>query len=280
MGSKRKPPPSIPSTDPYKDVNADASNQEQGIEMLQQLIAKRIAKLSSEPDNPIEKFLVPIVTRIIRDYVRHFRHYNTDEKDKVVEAWGLIWAYRNDGKLLWNADKPDNKEYRPHYGYEFYFNHKRFGGPGHIWLNGDVPEHYRNAQPMHEAYSGYFHDQEHVSEGVVNIRLDYAMRLWALGLSSDLLSEPYYTHNVEEYNKIVEKPPLQWDRYKQPAFGLTDSTKWQTSQSIEGYLFDELAAGLPYKDSVARRIESEARRKDAEFMSTEDIEANRMLFGD
>ena len=100
MASNQKSFTTTAATDEYSDVNADANSLKEGIQLLQQLVAKPIAKLSSEPSEPIQQYFIPSITRIINDYVKLFPKFHKDEK--VVEAWGLIWAYRDDGKLLWN----------------------------------------------------------------------------------------------------------------------------------------------------------------------------------
>ena len=80
----------------FGSVNAVADDLKSGLQKLDGLIRHHIAKL------PITKSDIEPVQCIISDFLllRWPRFLN--ELDKVVEVWGLIWAYRSDGKLAWS----------------------------------------------------------------------------------------------------------------------------------------------------------------------------------
>ena len=69
---------------------------------------------------------------------------------------------------------------------------------------------------MHETSKGQYCDQEffQIPNKEMQVRLDYAMRLWATGLDELLLNDPNYSHNIDHYNQIVQKSPATWYLYR------------------------------------------------------------------
>jgi hypothetical protein len=62
----------------------------EGMNTLTELICDWVGKLLIEP-----KLRAEVVRLLQDDYIWLFPHYNTKDDGKVVEAWGLFWAYRN-----------------------------------------------------------------------------------------------------------------------------------------------------------------------------------------
>ena len=79
----------------FANVNAVADDLRSGLRELDRLIRHHIGKL------PIAKKDIEPVQCIISDFLPKWPPF-LNEIDQVVEVWGLIWAYRPDGKLAWS----------------------------------------------------------------------------------------------------------------------------------------------------------------------------------
>jgi hypothetical protein len=54
--------------------------------------------------------------------------------------------------------------------------------------------------------------------GSNELRIDRAMRLWALGRDGDG-AHLVENGNIEEYNKLIHKAPESWNWFKRPSLG-------------------------------------------------------------
>ena len=90
-----------------------------------------------------------------------------------------------------------------------------------------MPLYWRDGEPMHEVHQNGFHAQAYSgAKGSKKpmeqqLRLDYAFRLWGLGI------DEYHERNVngekksrEEYNKSIYAPWRVWEEKGHPCFGL------------------------------------------------------------
>jgi len=129
-----------------------------------------------------------------------------------------------------DSDYPDpSTSILPHYGYEIYFNKKRVAGPGHVYFTDIGPEFYRDGKPMHELQKGFNCDQKYSGRSKtqkpieLELRLDYAFRLWSLGADKEAED---YSSSAQEYKEITERPPELWKGFERPCFGLSKETDW------------------------------------------------------